>query len=136
MTIGVLAQKAGVNVETIRYYQRKGLLPEPPRPPGGVRHYGPEVVDRILFIKRAQYMGFTLREVGELLDFGTMGCGKVERLATAKLGEVDERMADLRLIRRELEKLLQQCREGLVRSEWDLVRTVIARESSPDSDRS
>ncbi|KPV39616.1 hypothetical protein AN478_10830 [Thiohalorhabdus denitrificans] len=136
MTIGVLAQKAGVNVETIRYYQRKGLLPEPPRPPGGVRHYGPEVVDRILFIKRAQYMGFTLREVGELLDFGSRGCGKVERLATAKLGEVDDRIADLRIIRRELEKLREQCREGRVSSEWDLVQTVIAGELDPGSERS
>lgn len=65
--IGTIARQAGVNVETIRYYQRIGLLREPARPQGGVRRYPPDTVERIRFIKRAQDIGFTLEEVAELL---------------------------------------------------------------------
>ncbi|MFA9460318.1 MerR family transcriptional regulator [Thiohalorhabdus sp. Cl-TMA] len=133
MTIGVLAQKAGVNVETVRYYQRKGLLPEPPRPPGGVRYYGTEVIDRIRFIKRAQYLGFTLREVGELLAFGSGSCKDVEGLAAAKLSEVEARISDLQAIRQELERLLEQCRGGELTTEWDLIRVVIGQETGSDA---
>jgi MerR family mercuric resistance operon transcriptional regulator len=67
LTIGRLARAAGMNVETIRYYQRRGLLPEPARPLGGQRHYGPAAAMRLRFVKRAQQLGFTLDEVKELL---------------------------------------------------------------------
>ena len=70
LTIGRLAQSAGVNVETIRYYQRVGLLKEPEKPAYGYRHYPPDTVARIRFIKRAQQLGFTLEEISELLSLG------------------------------------------------------------------
>jgi MerR family transcriptional regulator, mercuric resistance operon regulatory protein len=68
MTIGRLAKAAGVNVETVRYYQRRGLLPEPPKPPGGQRRYPPAVLERLGLIRQAQQLGFSLEEVRELLD--------------------------------------------------------------------
>ncbi|HKJ87082.1 MAG TPA: MerR family transcriptional regulator [Gammaproteobacteria bacterium] len=127
LTIGAVARKAGVHVETVRYYQRKGLLPEPPRPPGGVRYYGPEVVDLILFIKQVQYLGFTLREVADLLSFAAGDCTKLEWLAEAKLSEVDSRLTDLGLVREELEQLLRECREGRIATDWGLVEAVIGK---------
>jgi MerR family mercuric resistance operon transcriptional regulator len=68
LTIGQLAKQAGVNIETIRYYERQGLLPEPPRRASGYRQYSAEFVKRIQFIKRAQTLGFSLKEIAELLD--------------------------------------------------------------------
>ena len=70
LTIGKLADAAGVNIETIRYYQRRGLLGEPPKPPGGHRRYAPEQAKRVRFIKRGQALGFTLDEVAALLTLG------------------------------------------------------------------
>ena len=68
MTIGALAQSAGVGVETVRYYQRRGLLPQPARSYGTIRRYGPDDAARLRFIRRAQELGFTLDEIGELLE--------------------------------------------------------------------
>ena len=67
MKIGEFAHDAGVNVQTVRYYERRGLLPEPDRRPSGYREYGPDALDRLHFIKRAQELGFTLTEIRELL---------------------------------------------------------------------
>jgi MerR family transcriptional regulator, mercuric resistance operon regulatory protein len=101
MTIGRLAAAAGVHVETIRYYQRRGLLPEPKRPAGGVRRYGEDAAARLRFIKRAQDIGFTLDEVAELLKL-ERGCRDAHDLAAAKLVGVERRLADLKRIRKTL----------------------------------
>ena len=115
MTIGVLAKASGVHVETIRFYQRRGLLAEPRRPAGGVRRYGEEAAARLRFIKRAQDIGFTLREVAELLRL-ERGCRDAHGLATAKLAAVERRLADLSRVRSTLRELIARCEEGRARS--------------------
>lgn len=110
LTIGALAAAAGVNVETIRFYQRRGLLGEPERPPGGVRRYGPDDVARVRFIKSAQRIGFSLDEVVQLLrlEDGT-GCGQASDIATHRLLDVRQRLADLQRIEAALSALVGRC---------------------------
>jgi MerR family mercuric resistance operon transcriptional regulator len=109
-TIGTLAQAAGVNVETVRFYQRKGLMPMPTRPHGGMRRYTPVDLARLRFIKSAQRLGFSLDEIGELLrlDDGT-SCAEARRLAEDKLREVRRRLSDLHGIEGALSSLITQC---------------------------
>lgn len=117
-TIGTLARAAGVNVETIRYYQRRGLMVEPDRPLGGIRRYREDDLRRIGFIKQCQTLGFTLEEVAELLalDDG-QHCHEAEAIAAHKLAIVRERLAQLRSIERLLGRLVTQCEtnRGVVR---------------------
>ena len=113
LSIGHLAQAAGVNVETIRYYQRRGLLAEPPKPLGGHRRYPPDAARRLRFIKRAQTLGFTLDEVAGLLTLEeTQSCGDTRRLAERKLALIEERLADLGRMRRLLKGLIAECQSG------------------------
>ena len=109
-TIGPLARAAGVGVETIRFYQRKGLLPQPERPYGGVRRYGEEELNRVRFIKSAQRIGFTLEEISQLLrlDDGTQ-CEEARVIAEHKLTDVRERITDLKRIDAVLNGLVQRC---------------------------
>ena len=96
-TIGGLAKAAGVSVETVRYYQRRGLLPEPARPPGEVRRYGEQDVRRLRFIRSAQAAGFTLNEIGELLALdATDDRARARALAQARVAALDARIAELR----------------------------------------
>ena len=109
-TIGSLAQELGINVETVRYYQRRGLLEEPRRPPGGVRHYSGEHARRLHFIKEAQKLGFSLDEIGELLSLEDgLHCREVEKIAGRKLATVRERMTQLRRMERVLARLVGKC---------------------------
>ncbi len=110
MTIGALAQSAGVGVETVRYYQRRGLLPEPARKYGSIRRYGAADAARLRFIRRAQELGFTLEEIGELLKLqdGT-DRRAIRRIAGARLAQVESRVADLQRIRRALEHVIEDC---------------------------
>jgi MerR family mercuric resistance operon transcriptional regulator len=109
-TIGALARQAGVNVETIRYYQRRGLVPEPAKPLGGIRNYAAEHVQRLRFIKRAQQLGFSLEEVGELLSLEDgLHCREVAEIAGQKLAIVRERIAQLQTIEHALAMLLRKC---------------------------
>ncbi|MGB6486273.1 MAG: Hg(II)-responsive transcriptional regulator [Steroidobacteraceae bacterium] len=109
-TIGALARQAGVNVETIRYYQRRGLVPEPAKPLGGIRHYAPEHVQRLRFIKRAQQLGFSLEEVGDLLSLEDgLHCREVEEIAGQKLATVRQRIAQLKTIESALATLVRRC---------------------------
>ncbi len=109
-TIGTLAKHAGVNVETIRYYQRRGLVPEPDRPLGGIRRYERTHVRRLRFIKQAQTLGFTLEEVTDLLALEDgRHCREAEQLGSRKLAIVRERMAQLRRVERALTALVEQC---------------------------
>lgn len=110
LTIGAFAQRAGVNVETIRFYQRKGLLPEPDKPYGSIRRYGDADVARVRFVKSAQRLGFSLDEVTGLLtlDDGTH-CSEARRLAEQKLADVRGRLADLHRIESVLVSLVRDC---------------------------
>ena len=113
LTIGRLAQAAEVNVETVRYYQRRGLMREPARPMGSVRRYSSNDVKRIRFIKRAQQLGFTLEEVTNLLALEDgRSCRETERLAEQKLALVEARIADLQRLRKTLKELIGRCEVG------------------------
>jgi MerR family mercuric resistance operon transcriptional regulator len=110
LTIGGVAMEAGVNVETIRFYQRKGLLQEPDRPIRGIRHYGQTDVARVKFIKSAQRLGFSLEEVGQLLHLDDgMQCSAAAQLASRHLVDVRARLQDLNRIEAALTKLLKRC---------------------------
>jgi MerR family mercuric resistance operon transcriptional regulator len=118
MTIARLAASAGVGVETVRYYQRRGLLPTPPRPDGGgsdggVRRYGVEDTRRLRFIRSAQGAGFTLEQIGELLalDAGE-DRARARSLAEARLVELDARIAELETARAALRRLATACAGG------------------------
>ncbi|WP_428832113.1 Hg(II)-responsive transcriptional regulator [Halomonas salifodinae] len=110
LTIGGLAKAAGVNVETIRYYQRRGLLSEPERPPGGIRRYGAADIGRLTFVKTAQRLGFSLDEVAELLrlEDGTH-CEEASALAEHKLADVRKKIEGLQRIEQVLDEMVHRC---------------------------
>ncbi|WP_275272333.1 Hg(II)-responsive transcriptional regulator [Limnobacter sp. P1] len=110
LSIGGLAQAAGVNVETIRYYQRVGMLAQPAKPLQGARKYGPRDIKRIRFIKRAQALGFTLSEVAELLALGNASsCRETQVLAESKLESISSRIQDLVKMQDTLQQLVARC---------------------------
>lgn len=113
MTISKAARKAGVGIETIRFYERRGLIEQPLRPIGaGFRTYPAETVQRIQFIRQAQELGFSLREIQELLSLRAdpaADCAEVRRQALGKLEEVDHKIAQLAKIRGALEELIAAC---------------------------
>jgi len=109
-TIGGLAKAAGVGVETVRYYQRRGLLPEPARPHGEVRRYGDEDVRRLRFIRSAQAAGFTLNEIKELIDLDASDDrARARELAQARVAALDEKIAEMRDARDALAGLAEAC---------------------------
>ena len=109
-TIGALAETAGVNVETIRFYQRKGLMPEPEKPYGSIRRYGAAELARVRFIKSAQRLGFSLEEVGELLKLEDGArCSEARLLAEHKLVDVRQKLSDLQRIESVLAGLVARC---------------------------
>ena len=112
LTIGRLAESAGVGVETIRYYERRGLLPPPPRTASGYRQYSEEEVRRLALIRRAKDLGFTLTEILELLDGDDGGAAGVRRAAVAKLAAVEGEMAALAAVRARLAGLVATCDGG------------------------
>ena len=111
LSIGAFAAQADVNVETIRFYQRKGLLPQPAKPHGSIRRYGAADVARVRFVKSAQRLGFTLDEVAGLLTLedGTH-CDEARQLAEQKLGDVRAKLTDLRRIESVLAAAVRECR--------------------------
>jgi len=109
MTIGKAAQTADVSIETIRYYQRRNLIEEPAKPLEGYRHYPQETIAQIKFIKRAQSIGFSLKEIEALLELGHQQCSETHSLASAKLILVKEKIKDLRAIERTLKSLIKNC---------------------------
>jgi DNA-binding transcriptional MerR regulator len=109
LTVSKLAARAGVRPDTIRYYERVGLLPEPPRTEGDHRRYGSAALDRLLFIRGAQRLGLRLAEIRELLkvrDTGTCPCGPAETLLREHVAEIDREMARLAALRAELTGML------------------------------
>ena len=115
LTIGQLAKSVGVNVQTVRYYERRRLLTPSDRKPSGYRLYGDEAFRRLRFIKNAQALGFTLREIAELLNLratSTARCGDVKRKAQIKLAGVEEKIRDLKALGRALRSLIGACQAG------------------------
>lgn len=112
---GLVAKQAGVHIETLRYYERRGLLKEPPRRPSGYREYPPETIRVVRFIKRAQELGFTLDEVATLLELRATTnaeCRDVCALAEEKVHLIDAKVADLRAMRQRLVALMRSCSRG------------------------
>jgi MerR family transcriptional regulator, mercuric resistance operon regulatory protein len=115
MTIGALSQQTGVNIETIRYYERIGLLPKPPRSEGGRRLYASADSQRLIFVRRARELGFPLNEVRELLGLagkGDMACGEAKALTERHIAVIRRKVRDLKRLDRVLSALSAQCREG------------------------
>ena len=112
-TISALAREAGVNVETIRYYERIGLLPRPAKPAGGRRRYGEDAARRLAFVKRAQQLGFTLAEIRELLSLRQSispgACARVSKKAAAKLEQIQAKIRDLEAMCAVLAELQATC---------------------------
>ncbi len=112
LRVGQVARRSGVNLQTLRYYERRGLLPAPPRTEAGYRAYPPQAVDRVRLIKRAQSLGFTLQEIGDLLELraapGTC-CADVRRRAETKLQIIEEKIRSLEAMRRALGRLIAEC---------------------------
>lgn len=107
-----VAQRAGVNAQTLRYYERRGLLPNPPRTAGGYRTYGQEAVRIVRFVKRAQELGFSLAEIEILLDLadgGPQSCDAARQLAENKVADLDTRIATLNAMRESLTRLIVSC---------------------------
>lgn len=110
LTIGSLAKAANVSVETIRYYQRRGLIPEPQRPPGGIRRYGSADIDRLMFVKTAQQLGFSLDEIADLLRLEEGDhCQEASALAAQKLRDVRDKIDRLGKIEKVLSEMIGRC---------------------------
>jgi MerR family transcriptional regulator, mercuric resistance operon regulatory protein len=109
MTIGQLAKQANVTIETIRYYQRKGLLIEPEKPATGYRQYPSNAIARIRFIKCAQQSGFTLKEISELLSLDSGHCEDIRKMAEQKRQQIDDQIKDLTALRHVLDTLVKGC---------------------------
>jgi MerR family copper efflux transcriptional regulator len=115
LTIGQLARRAGVGIETVRFYERQGLLPKPPRTPSGYRQYSPDALGRLAFISRAKALGFALREIAELLALDASReatCDDVKERAQRKLAETEAQLAELTRVRDTLRGLIAQCGTG------------------------
>lgn len=113
LTIGQLAKRAHVNIETVRYYERRGLMPEPTRRESGYRQYSQDDVARLQFIKRAKELGFSLEEISELFSLRVdpqTTCGDVKSRAEAKIADIEEKIETLEEMKRALLKLTDRCR--------------------------
>lgn len=135
MTIGRAAERAGVGVETIRFYERRGLIKQPPRPrSGGYRFYEDAVVERIRFIRQAQELGFSLREIKELLSLRAdpaADCSDVRVQAVAKREEVDRKMAQLQHMRAALDVLIASCPGGGALRACTIIDALSGRADAP-----
>lgn len=112
LTSGKLARAAGVNLETIRYYERQALLPSPPRTAAGYRNFPAESVQRVRFIRRAQTLGFSLKEIKELLAFGNRrrtSCATIRHRAEKKITEIEQKITALNAMKSALKQLADAC---------------------------
>lgn len=131
LTIGKLSRAAGTGVETIRYYEREGLLEPPARSASGYRHYAREVVARLRFIRQAKELGFSLREIKELLSLRMQPdttCADIRKRARQKIAAVDLKIEDLRRIRDALVRLASACRGKGPTSECPILEALETRE--------
>jgi MerR family transcriptional regulator, mercuric resistance operon regulatory protein len=126
LTIGQVAKAAGVNVETVRYYQRRGLLREPDKPLNSQRRYAEDDVNRLRFIKRAQVLGFMLEEIVMLLNLeGADCCHETHDLAVHKLALIDAKIADLTNMRTALVGLVKQCESGNQQGNCPIIQSLL-----------
>lgn len=134
LTIGQVARQAGLGVETVRYYEREGLLPTPGRRPSGYRQYGPETVPRLRFIRRAKDLGFTLREIKDLLTLATdheATRADVRGRAEAKIADIEARVADLLRVGAALRTLTAAC-DGQGPLDGCPILHALAHDSAPE----
>lgn len=129
LTIGHIARAAGVNVETVRYYQRVGLITEPVKPAEGYRIYPANTVDRILFIKRAKELGFSLKEITELLELGNGHCDDMRLRAEEKRAHIDKQISDLKNLKKTLETLIHACRADNDMAHCPIIETLTGNKS-------
>ncbi|MBI2602827.1 MAG: MerR family transcriptional regulator [Deltaproteobacteria bacterium] len=132
VTIGVLAKKLGIGVETIRFYEREGLIKQPKVfKNAGYRRYEPELVQRLYFIRKAKGLGFSLKEIRELLDLRALKkekCGSVKTKAEQKLSEVNDKIRDLIAVKEALAKLIATCHLEATTSECPILDALNLRE--------
>jgi Hg(II)-responsive transcriptional regulator len=137
LTIGQLARRARVRLDTVRYYERRGLLPPPPRTAAGYRQYAPDTVRRVAFIKRAQTLGFTLDEIEQLLALRVTpgpGCAAVERSARSTIQRLDQQLADLQRMRGALARLADACHSQHATEECPLLDAIEPHEDDETVD--
>jgi len=137
MKIGELARAASTPVETIRYYEREGLLPEPPRTQSNYRVYSDEQMERLAFIRHCRSLDMTLEEIRVLLGFRdapTQDCGAVNRLLVEHLGHVEARISELRTLRRQLRKLRDQCPDPSAEAECGILSSIAREAASAEAD--
>jgi Hg(II)-responsive transcriptional regulator len=130
-----VAERAGVNAQTLRYYERRGILPDPPRSPAGYRDYPVSAVDVLRFVKRAQSLGFTLGEVEELLGLaegGPKSCDAARTLAEEHIAALDRKIADLKRMRASLAALVDTCQRPRVDRTCPLLAAVESDIPLPD----
>lgn len=138
MTIGELARSTGVHVETVRYYERCGLVPQPARRPSGYRVYSADSVARIRFIKNAQELGFSLAEIKKLLELridANTNCGEVRRQAQIKLSEINDKIRALQQMQQALLQLVAACEQGGPQGECPILDALAAQEYHPTAAR-
>ena len=125
LTIGKLAHKANVSVETIRYYERRGLIKRPLKPESGYRQYENESLQRLLFIKKAKTLGFSLAEIGNLFILSEGRCADVQSLARQKLVSIKTKMKNLQRLEHLLEGLVGQCRNNIDAAHCPIIDTLL-----------
>jgi MerR family transcriptional regulator, mercuric resistance operon regulatory protein len=136
LTIGKLAKQAEVNIETVRYYQKIGLLEVPGKPVSGYRLYPSSAIDRIRFIKRAQQAGFTLKEIAQLLALDATHCEDVRIIAEQKLQQIDTQIQDLTALRNVLDSLVKGCQTDTSTEHCSLIYALsTARDGGHDCSR-
>ncbi|MDH3633648.1 MAG: Hg(II)-responsive transcriptional regulator [Gammaproteobacteria bacterium] len=128
LTIGRLASKAEINVETIRYYERRGLIKQPTKPKVGYRQYDSEILQRLLFIKRAKSLGFSLDEIESLLTLSEGRCADVQSLAEQKLNRVKAKVQDLKRLENVLQDLIRQCNSNVDQAHCPIIETLLNEE--------
>jgi len=125
LTIGKLAEKADISVETIRYYERRGLIKRPLKPEIGYRQYENESLHRLRFIKKAKTLGFSLDEIGSLLVLSEGRCADVQSLARQKLISIKTKVRDLRRLEHVLEDLVSQCSSNIDEAHCPIIDSLL-----------
>jgi len=125
MRIGQLAKAAEVNIETIRFYERKGLIQQPLKPFEGYRDYSNKILERLLFIKRAKKLGFTLEEIIGLLSMESAKCEEIQEMASSKLADVRSRITDLKRMEFVLNQLVLSCQTNPKKAGCPIIDTLI-----------
>ena len=125
LTIGKLANRANISVETIRYYERRGLIKRPVKPEIGYRQYENESLQRLLFIKKAKTLGFSLDEIGNLFVLSEGRCADVQSLAKRKLINVKTKVKDLQRLEYVLEDLVSQCSNNIDEAHCPIIDTLL-----------